>query len=359
MSIGAPGPKELDSEKLQAFLGKVLTDFGGVVGAAAAAVGEELGLYRAMADGAPVTSAQLAERTGAHERYVREWLLNQAAGGYVTYDGSTDTYRLPADQVEALTNENSPAYVGAGFKLLLGAVKAAPRLVQAMRSGAGLPWQAHDTDVFDGTARFFRPGHAANLVASWIPSLDGVQARLEEGAVVADVGCGHGESTILLSQAFPHSRFFGFESHPRSIERAKAAAEAAGVANQIVFAVADAATFAGGAFDLIAFFDAFHDLGDPLQAARHAYERLSTDGTLLLVEPSAAETIEGNLNPIGRLFSGGSLFICVPHALATGGTALGNQVTERQLREVLSAAGFTRIRRANETPFNRVFEVRP
>jgi SAM-dependent methyltransferase len=356
---GAPAARApVDPTKLQAFLGQVVGDFGAIVGAAAAAIGDELGLYKAMADGEPMTPASLAQCTGTDERYVREWLLNQAAGGYVAYDAATNTYVLPPEQALALANEESPAYVAGGFKLLLAAAKAAPRVAQAFRTGGGLSWEAHDPDLFDGTERFFRPGYVATLVSSWIPALDGVEAKLEAGATVADVGCGHGETTILMAQAYPGSRFFGFDTHARSIERARRAAADAEVTDRVVFEVADAADFPGSGYDLVAYFDAFHDLGDPVAAARHACERLAADGTLLLVEPPAAETIEGNLNPLGRLFAGGSLLICVPHALATGQMALGNQATERQLRELLTTAGFARLRRATETHFNRVFEAR-
>ncbi len=359
MTVSTAQRRQTDPERLNAFLGRVVNDFGAIAGAAAAVIGDELGLYRAMADGEAVTAAQLAERTGTHERYIREWLLNQAAGGYVAYDADRGTFSLPAEQAEALTDENGPAYVAAGFKLLLGATKAVPALTEAFRTGDGMRWERHDADVFDGTARFFRPGYAANLVSAWLPALDGVQHKLELGAIVADVGCGHGESTILLAQAFPHSRFFGFDSHSRSIEHARRGAEAAGVADRVVFELADATELPGGRYDLIAFFDAFHDLGDPEAAARRARERLAADGTLLLVEPAAGESLEENLNPVGRLFAGGSLLICVPHALATGPTALGNQASERQLRQLLSAAGFSRIRRVADSPFNRVFEARP
>jgi SAM-dependent methyltransferase len=348
-----------DSARLDAFLSRVIGDFGAILSSAAAAIGDELGLYRAMADGARVTANELAELTGTHERYIREWLLNQAAGGYIDYDPITGTYRLPPEHAEALTNDHSPVYIGAGFKLLLAAAKAAPRLAEAFRTGDGVPWSAHDPDLFDGTARFFRPGYAANLVSSWIPSLRGVHDKLQAGATVADVGCGHGESTILMAQAYPRSRFFGFDSHPPSIEWARRAAAEAGLADRIVFEVADAAALPGRGFDLIAYFDAFHDLGNPLAAARCARERLAEDGALMLVEPAAGEAVEDNLNPVGRLFAGGSLFICVPHAMATGTCALGNQVSERELRNVLSEAGFSCIRRAAETPFNRVIEARP
>jgi SAM-dependent methyltransferase len=242
--------------------------------------------------------------------------------------------------------------------LLLAAAKAAPRVAQAFQKGGGLIWDGHDPDLFDGTERFFRPSYAANLISSWIPALDGVETKLETGATVADVGCGHGEATILMAQGYPRSRFFGFDTHARSIERARRAAADAGVSDRVVFEVADAAAFPGSNYDLVAYFDAFHDVGRPVAAARYACERLAPDGTLLLVEPPAGETIEANLNPLGRLFSGGSLLICVPHALATGETALGNQATEQQLRDLLAAAGFTRLRRATETPFNRVFEAR-
>jgi SAM-dependent methyltransferase len=358
MTVSTSERKQSDPEMLHVFLGQVVSDFGAIVSAAATVIGDELGLYQAMADGEPVTSVQVAERTGTDERYVREWLLNQAAGGYVAYDAMTGGYRLPPEQAEALVNKDSPAYVAAGFKLLLGAAKIVPSLTEAFRTGEGLAWGTHDAAVFDGTARFFRPGYAANLVHAWIPALEGVQQKLDRGGTVADVGCGHGESTILMAQAFPHSRFFGFDSHAPSIDCARRAADEAGVADRIVFEIADASQFPGSGFDMIAFFDAFHDLGDPLAAARHARERLAPDGKLLLVEPAAGDTVQQNLNPRGRLFSGGSLLICVPHALATGGTALGNQASEHELRDVLTRAGFTHVRVAAETPFNRIFEAR-
>ncbi len=352
-------PKAIDQAKLEAFVGRVLDDLGGMLSTAMALIGDKLGLYKAMADAGPLTSAELAERSGTAERYVRDWLVNQAAGGYVTYDPATGRYTLPPEQALALTDENSPFFVAGGFQVITGIFRAEPRIAEAFRSGGGLCWGDQDAELFEGTERFFRPGYVGNLVSSWIPALEGVGAKLEAGASVADVGCGHGASTLILAQAYPRSRFYGFDNHAPSIERARDEAAKAGLADRVTFQVADAASFPGEGYALVAFFDCLHDMGDPVAAARRARETLAPDGTLLVVEPMAGERVEDNLNPLGRVLSAASALCCTANALATGPVALGSMATEQQLREVMEAAGFTRFRRAAETPFNRVFEARP
>ncbi len=300
----------------------------------------------------------MATRTGTAERYIHWWLVNQAAGGYLAYDPATDRYTLPAEHALALADESSPAFVVGGMELVTAAIKAEPRIAAAFRTGGGLPWGEHDPGLFVGTERFFRPGYLANLVTSWLPALDGVQAKLEAGATVADVGCGYGTSTVIMAQAFPNSRFYGFDSHAPSIEAARRAAESAGVADRVTFAVATAQAIPIAQYDLIAFFDCLHDMGDPVGAARRARECLAADGTVMIVEPMAGDRVEENLTPVGRIFSAASVLVCTPNALAEGGTALGTLATDAQLHEVLSAAGFRRVRRATATPFNRVFEAK-
>ena len=350
----------IDEAKLNDFVGKALGDLGGAVTAALVVIGDKLGLYRAMAGAGPLTPAELAERTGTTERYVREWLSAQAAAGYVDYDPATRRFSLGAEQAEALTNDESPACVVGGFQAMLAATRAEPKLLDAFRNGGGVGWHEHDPDLFRGTERFFRPGYNANLVSSWIPALDGVQAKLEAGARVADVGCGLGASTIILARAFPRSTFTGFDYHPASIETARQRAADAGVADRVRFEVAAAKAFPGNRYDLVAYFDCLHDMGDPVGAARHVRESLASDGTWLLVEPFANDDLAENLNPVGRLFYSASTLICTPASLSQEvGLALGAQAGEARLREVVQQAGFTRFRRATETPFNLVLEVRP
>jgi len=349
----------IDEAKLQAFIGKAVGDFGTAASAALVVIGDKLGLYKAMAGAGPLTSVEVAERSGTVERYVREWLVNQAATGFLEYDPSSGRYTLPPEQALALTDETSPFYVGGGYQVITSMMKAQPRITEAFRTGAGMPWGEHDPGLFEGTERFFRPGYVANLISSWIPALDGVEARLLAGATVADVGCGHGASTIVMARAYPQSRFFGFDNHAPSIARARQAAAEAGLADRVIFEVAGAVDFPGTAYDLIAYFDCLHDMGDPIGAMRHAHDTLAPEGTLLIVEPMAGERVEDNFNPVGVLFSGASVLCCTPNALSAGhGTALGAIATDAALREVVASGGLSRFRRATETPFNRIFEAR-
>jgi SAM-dependent methyltransferase len=349
--------KGLDEAKVQAFLGKVVTDNAAAVSGMLVLLGDELGLYKAMAGAGPLTSAELAARTTTHERYIREWLINQAAGGYVEYDPATGRYTLPDEHAIPLTDESSPMYVGAMFTMAAVFSAAEPRIAQAFRTGAGMTWGEHDPRLFATTERFFRPGYAANLVPSWIPALDGVVAKLERGGKVADIGCGHGASTVLMAQAYPNSRFYGFDNHAPSIEAARARAREAGVADRVTFEVATAQTFPGSAYDLVAYFDCLHDMGDPIGALKQTAKALAPDGTVMVVEPMAGDTVEGNFNPVGRMYSAASVLCCTPNAIATGTMALGTVATEAALRDVASQAGLTRFRRATETPFNRIFEA--
>jgi SAM-dependent methyltransferase len=349
----------VDDVKLQAFMGQAVNELGATLGAALVVLGDRLGLYKAMADAGPVSSAELADRTSTTERYVREWLNAQAAGGYVSYDARTQRYTLPPEQAFALADAQSPVFLPGAFQGMVAAVRDAHLLTEAFRTGAGIGWHEHNADLFEGTERFFRTGYQANLVGSWIPALDGVEAKLRAGATVADVGCGHGASTILLAQAYPNSKFVGFDYHAASIEQARARARAQGMQEQVRFEVAAATEYPGTDYDMVACFDCLHDLGDPVGAARHVRSTLAGDGTWLIVEPFAADRIEDNLNPVGRVYYAASTLICTPASLAQPvGMALGAQAGEARLREVVRAAGFTRFRRAAETPFNVILEAR-
>ena len=348
----------LDPEKVHAFVGKAIGDLGGAVGAALVVIGDKLGLYRALKAG-PATSEELAHRANLNERYVREWLAAQAAGGYVSYDPSAGRYFLNEEQTECLTNEESPACVLGGFQSMVAAIRTSPKVMAGFRSGKGVGWHEHEPDLFQGTERFFRPGYNAHLVAEWIPALDGVKAKLDTGATVADVGCGHGASTIIMAKAFPKSKFHGFDYHAPSIEAATQRAKQAGVGDRVTFAVASAKDFPGD-YDLVTFFDCLHDMGDPVGASAHVRQALGKDGTWMLVEPFAHDDVKDNLNPLGRLFYSASTLICCPASLSQEvGAALGAQSGEARMRDVMKQAGFTRFRRATETPFNLVYEIRP
>ena len=350
---------EIDMNKLEAFMGQVVTDMGAVISAPLMVIGEKLGLYKAMAGAGALTSVEVAERTGVAERSVREWLRNQAAGGYLTYDADSDRYTLPDEHAMALADEESPVYVLGAFELVESLYADAEQITESFRTGSGMGWHEHDHRLFRGTERFFRPGYKAHLVAEWIPALDGVSEKLERGATVADVGCGHGASTILMAQAFPNSTFVGFDYHDGSIEQARLRAAEAGVANA-TFETAAAKDFPGGDYDLVCMFDCLHDMGDPVGAAEHVREALADDGTWMIVEPFANDSVEDNLNPVGRVFYGASTIVCTPASLSQEvGLALGAQAGEAQLTDVIEQGGFTNVRRATETPFNLVLEARP
>ncbi len=349
----------IDNDKLHEFLGKFVTDLGATVAAGGVVIGHNLGLYRALA-GEPATAEELADRTHTNPRYVGEWLRGQAAGGYVSYDADADSYSMTEEQAFVLTDPDGAVYAPGAFILALGALKAEPRITEAFRTGGGFGWHEHDTNVFIGCEQFFRPGYIANLIPSWIPSLTGVEDKLRAGAAVADVGCGLGASTILLAQEYPNSRFTGSDYHEGSIELARKRAGEAGVADRVSFEVSKAAEFSGSDYDLVATFDCLHDMGDPLSAARHVREVLKPDGSWLVVEPAAADDTAGNMNPVGRAYYNFSTLLCVPNALSQpGGYALGAQAGEAAIRRITTDAGFTRFRRAAETPFNLVYEVRP
>jgi ubiquinone/menaquinone biosynthesis C-methylase UbiE len=349
----------VDERKLDEFIGKFLTDLGSTFAAGNVVIGHRLGLYRALAVG-PATPEELAARTDTHPRNVTEWLRGQTATGYVEYDAKTGKFSLTEEQAYALTDPANGIYAPGAFVLALGALHSNDTLVERFRTGEGFGWHEHHENVFVGTEEFFRPGYIANLIPSWIPALKGVEEKLHNGAKVADLGCGLGASTILLAQAYPNSQFFGSDYHDRSIELARKHAADAGVADHVQFEVASAAEFSGSGYDLIATFDCLHDMGDPVGAAKHVREALAPDGTWLVVEPFAGENWTDNLNPVGRVYYNASTQICVQAALSQkGGYALGSQSGEAGVREVVEAAGFTRIRRATETPFNIIYEIRP
>jgi 2-polyprenyl-3-methyl-5-hydroxy-6-metoxy-1,4-benzoquinol methylase len=343
---------------LMEFLGRVTADMGATGSAGLVVIGNRLGLYRALAQG-PATSVQFAERTGYHERYLREWLRNQAAGGYISYDPSTGEFFLTEEQAFCLADPNGPN-ISAGFLIGLGYLRAEPRITEAFRTGEGVAWHEHNEDVFVGCDAFYRPGYVAELVPNWIPAVDGLHDKLTAGGRVADLGCGLGTSSVLMAQAYPRTTIIGSDYHPESIELARKKAAEAGVGDRVSFEVATAQTFGGTGYDLVTTFDALHDMGDPVGAARRVREALAEDGTWLLVEPNASDVVEENFNPVGRLYYAGSTFLCVPNGLSQpGGYALGAQAGEAAIREVVTAAGFTRFRRAAESPFNLVYEIRP
>lgn len=350
----------INEEKLNELLGRFLNDFGATFHAAMAVIGDKLGLYKTLAEAGPLTSQELAKRTGTAERYVREWLASQAAGGYASYDAQTQRFFLTEEQAFALTDENGPVFLPGAFQLALSAVRSEPRIATAFKTGEGVGWHEHDSGLFGGTERFFRPGYAANLVGSWIPAFDGLEEKLKAGAKVADVGCGHGASTILMAQAYPKSTFVGFDYHQSSIESARTKAKQAGVSDRVTFQVAKAKDYPGNDYDLVAFFDSLHDMGDPIGAANHVLSTLKIGGSWMIVEPFANDKLEENLNPIGRIFYSASTMLCTPASRSQEvGLGLGAQAGEARIRDVVTTGGFKRFRRATETPFNLVFEARP
>lgn len=350
----------LDLEKLHEFVFRAVDEVGATLNTALVVMGDRLGLYRALAGAGPLTPTELARRTGTAERYVREWLNAQAAGGYVEYEADSGRYSLPPEQANALTDESSPAYLPGFFQIALGSVVDSPRITEAAKSGDGIGWGDHVHDVHEGCERFFRPSYNAYLLTEWLPALEGVVEKLEQGGVVADVGCGHGASTILMAQAFPASHFRGFDYHEGSIATAAERASAAGVGDRAVFSAAPASSYSGDGYDLVTMFDCLHDMGDPAGAARHVRSSLAPDGTWMIVEPRAGDRVEENLNPVGRAYYGFSTLLCTPSSLAQEvGLALGAQAGEARIREVVLGAGFSSFRRVAETPFNMVFEARP
>ncbi|MDQ2942363.1 MAG: class I SAM-dependent methyltransferase [Candidatus Dormibacteraeota bacterium] len=350
----------INEDKLNAFMGQVVGELGATVNAGLIVIGDRLGLYKAMAAAGPITPSELAEKTSTAERYVREWLNAQAAGGFVEYNPETQRYLLPAEQALALANEDSPAFVCGAFELATATLKSGAEIESAFRSGAGFGWHQHDAGVATGCERFFRPGYNANLVSLWLPALEGAEEKLRVGAKVADVGCGLGASTRLMAQAYPRSRFTGFDYHRESIELARKKAKNSGLQDRARFEVAAAAAFPGNGYDLVAMFDCLHDMGDPVGAARHVREALAPDGTWLIVEPIAGDRVEQNLNPVGRAYYAFSTLLCTPNSLSQDvGLALGAQAGEARIRDVATASGFTRFRRVAETPFNLVYEARP
>jgi SAM-dependent methyltransferase len=350
----------IDQDRLDQFMGRFVADLGAAMSAALVVIGDRLGLYRAMADGGPVTAEELARRTGTEARYVLEWLSNQAAGGYVSYNPEEESFFLAPEQSLALAQEGSPAFVPGAFQVATALIKDEEKIAEAFVAGHGGGWHEHHHDLFTGTERFFRPGYAANLISAWLPALEGVQAKLQSGARVADVGCGHGASTLLMAEAFPRSSFVGFDYHEASIDHAGKAAREAGLDGRVRFEVAPAKEYPGEGYDLVAMFDCLHDMGDPAGAAAHVLQTLAADGTWMIVEPYAGDRLQDNLTPVGRVFYGASTLVCTPASRDQEvGLALGAQAGEARLREVVTEGGFTRFRRATETPFNLVLEARP
>lgn len=349
----------IDGDKLMSFVFRAVDEVGATLNAALVVMGDRLGYYQALAGAGPTTPAELAARTNTSEHYTREWLNAQAAGGFVEYDATTGQYVLPPEQTAALTDESSPAYLPGFFQIALGTVQNTDQIVEAARSGAGVGWHEHPTDVHVGCERFFKTTYNANLISEWLPALDGVVPKLERGASVADIGCGHGSSTILMAKAFPKSTYIGSDYHPESIETARLRAAEAGVGNQIRFETAAAGAYSGANFDLVTTFDALHDMGDPVGTARRVRESLAPDGTWMIVEPMAGDRVEDNLNPVGRTYYGFSTLLCTPGSLSQDvGLALGTQAGPAKIRDVTTAAGFTKFRIAAQTPFNLVFEVK-
>lgn len=351
--------REPNPDKLNELVGKLVGDLGAAIAGAGILLGDRLGIYKAMADGTPVTSSDLAKKTGLHERYLREWLSGQAASGYIDYHADKNTFSLSPEQATAFAEEDSPAFIAGAFDIVQSTYLDEPKVADAFRTGKGVGWHEHSKCLFSGNERFSRPRYNANLVQNWIPALDGVEAKLKSGAKVADVGCGNGASTVVMAQAYPKSQFFGFDYYQPSLDRAANLAKEAGVGDRITFEQASAKDFPARGYDLVAFFDCLHDMGDPVGAGRHVKQVLAQDGVWMIVEPFAHDNLKDNLNPVGRVLYGASTFICTPASLSQEvALGLGAQAGERRLRQVATEAGFTRFRRAAETQFNMIFEAR-
>jgi ubiquinone/menaquinone biosynthesis C-methylase UbiE len=350
----------IDEGKLNAFIGQMLSDLGGASSIAMVRMGDALGLYKTIQAQGPMTSMELAKAAKVDERYLREWLSHQAASNYLSYDPATAKFALPPEQAMVFANEESPVYMMGGFDVMVAMLDNQPKVQAAFKSGTGVAWGDQAGCMFCAVARFFRPAYHNNLVSAWLPALEGVVKKLEAGARVADVGCGHGWSTVLMAKAFPKSQFVGYDFHSDSIREATAHAKSHGVAANAQFTVGLAKDYAGKDFDLVTCFDCLHDMGDPAGAAAHIRQSLKSDGTWMIVEPMAGDTLQQNLNPVGRLYYAGSTMICVPTSLSQEvGAALGAQAGETKLREVIHNGGFSSVRRAAETPFNMILEARP
>lgn len=350
---------EIDPKKLEGFIGKVLGDFASAGSSALVLIGDQLGLYKALSEYGPMNSEELALKTNTVERYVREWLINQAAGGYIDYDPMIMKYSISPEHAIALTDEDNPFFIVGGFQLFTSLIKAHKRIEQLFRTGEGMKWGEHDEGLFTGCERFFKPGYIGNLVNGWIPALDGVKEKLERGAKVADIGCGHGASTIIMAKAFPNSKFYGFDNHAPSIERATKLAKQEGLSDRVKFEVASADDYPGSDYDFITYFDCFHDLCNPSGSAKHTFKALKKDGNVMIVEPMAGEKVEENFNVVGRIFSAASVLCCTPNGMTCGhNNPLGTIASDSRMEETVTSGGFTKFRRATETPFNRVFEVR-
>jgi 2-polyprenyl-3-methyl-5-hydroxy-6-metoxy-1,4-benzoquinol methylase len=360
MATATTTTRPIDPDKLNQLLGQAVADMGAAMQSTLVLIGDKLGLYRAMADGEKMSAAALAKRTGTDERYVREWLNANAAGNYVSYDPGSDTYFLSPEQSFALAQDDTAVHLPGFYHMLASCMKDEEKLTNIFRTGKGFGWHEHEKGLFEGCERFFRPGYLANLTSSWIPALEGIEEKLKAGAKVADVGCGHGASTILMAQSYPKSEFYGFDYHGPSVEQAQKKAEAAGLKDRVHFEVAPAKSFPGGNYDLVAFFDCLHDMGDPAGASAHVLQSLAPNGTWMIVEPKAGDDIAANLNPVGRIYYSASTLLCVPASRAQEvGLGLGAQAGEKRIRKVVTEGGFKQFRRASETPFNMVFEARP
>jgi 2-polyprenyl-3-methyl-5-hydroxy-6-metoxy-1,4-benzoquinol methylase len=353
-------PSKINEQKLHDFMLKAVGDIASTMSAMLLIIGDRLGLYKAMAElGKPITSEELSKKTNTNERIIREWLANQAAGGYMIYNASDGKYTLPPEQAMALADENSPVYIHGAYQSIKSFFKDEDKFVEMFKSGKGLRWGEHHHDLFEGTARFFKPNYVGNLVSSWIPSLDGVEEKLKQGAKVADIGCGYGISTILMAKAYPNSKFYGFDNHGPSIEQAKEVSTKEGVTVNTEFNVVSANDESiGNDYDLITFFDCLHDMGDPVGAMKFAKQSLKPDGICMIIEPMANDKVEDNLNLIGRTYYAASTLVCVPNSLADNGPALGAQAGEKKIKETVEAAGFTKFRRAAQTPFNTIYEAK-